>query len=300
MAKGAKYKKYSRRASSRTHSGSKMMPILLAVIAFLALCFIVSVAIGIALGKRAKNVAPDTSLDIAFKEYYSGNRQIKAVDAYLYDMEYDISNIWRGLTDFSFCLREKDGSIGFDPELGFLPSNVAAEADKLSEHTEYIKEYGGYICGYMYVSAFSGEDAYLCDVQRAFEISLVNRASSVGADEILLIFPEINADNIDKIEKYVSDASSASNGAAVGVLLTPEMLKMTEDGVYYASRLRAVCDFAAIDLRNATVDNIEEILRENEYYIASYPLRGVFDAEAVDVADAAEGLGMTSRQFIGK
>jgi hypothetical protein len=298
MAKGARYKKYSRRASSLSRAGSRTALIILAVVAFLALCLIVSVAIGIALGKRTEKLPQREGLDLTFREYYSGDRQIKAVNAYLYDMEYDVSNIWRDLPDFSFCLRRSDGGMGFDPELGFLPAGSGG--DKLSEHVEYIKEYGGYVCGYMYVSAFSSDDVYLADVQRAFEISRVNKASECGVDEILLIFPEINENNIDKIEKFISDASSASKNAAVGVLISPDLLKKTEDDVYYASRLRAVCDFAAIDLREATVDNIEEMLRNNEYYITSYPLRGVFDPEMPEVAAAARKLGMNNTQFIGK
>ena len=61
-----------------------------------------------------------------------------------------------------------------------------------------------------------------------------------------------------------------------------------------------MCDFAAIDLREATDDNIEEMLRNNEYYITTYPLRGVFDPEMPEVATAARKLGMNNTQFIGK
>lgn len=298
MAKGARYKKYSRRTTSHSRSNAHVVPIILAIVTFLALCLIISVAIGIALGKRAEKLPQKEGLDFSIENYYSGDRQIKAADAYIYNMDYNISNIWRGLTDFSFCLCESDGSMRFDPDLGFLPAGSGG--DKLSEHTEYIKEYGGYIYGYMYVSAFSGDDAYLADIRRAFEIFLVNKASECGVDEILLIFPEINENNIDKIEKFVSDAATASKNAAVGVMLSPEILKMSEDEVYYASRLRAVCDFAAIDLREATADNIENILRENEYYITSYPLRGIFDPEKEDVAEIAKMFGMNNTQFIGK
>ena len=297
MAKGARYKKYSRRAATKTRAVSRALPFILAAVAFVVLSLVISVALGLALGKRAEKAAVAEKTDITFKEYYSGDRRVKAVDAYLYDMEYDISNIWRGLPDFSFCLREADGAIHYDPQLGFLPSDGISGGDALTEHTEYIKEYGGYVCGYMYLSSFSEGAA---ELDRAFELALVKKASECGVDEILLIFPEINDNNINDIEDFVNEAALSSKGAAVGVLLSPELLKKNDEGVYYASRLRALCDFAAIDLRFATADNIEETIEQNEYYIATYPLRGVFSAEAEDVAAAARELGMTSVQFVGK
>ena len=231
MARRARYKKYSRRSSSRAQKGSRVILIILAVTVFLALCLAVSVAIGTALGERAKNADEEEKLEIAYKEYYSGKRQVKAVDAYLYNMDYDVSNIWRGLTDFSFCLRARDGSFGFDPDLGFLPMDVSVGEDKLSEHIEYINRYDGHVSAYMYVSAFSSDDGYTSEIERAFEIALVNKASESGVGDVLLILPEVNEKNIDEIERYVSDASSASTGAAVGVLLSPELLRKTEDGV---------------------------------------------------------------------
>ena len=61
-----------------------------------------------------------------------------------------------------------------------------------------------------------------------------------------------------------------------------------------------MADFAAIDLREATEDNIEKILRDNEYYIASYPLRGVFGEDDGAVAEIARNLGMNSLQTVGE
>jgi hypothetical protein len=296
MAKGAKFKKYARRTPHAKVS-SRAWIVVTAVIAFLILSFVISVAVGIALGKKAENIEK-SKLDIAVSTYYSGDRRVLAVDTGIYRMDYDSSALRRGKVGLSLCLQDDIGGIGYRVELGFTPDGISFGEDLLYDHVEYIKKRDGYVCAYMYVKALDIKNSYERELYKAFEMALINNASASGVDEILLILPAVTDSKIDEIERYVSEASKASTGAAVGVLLTSELLAVTESDVYYASRLRAVCDFAAIDLRGATESTVEEILLKNEFYIRSYPLRGVFCESNEDVADIARELGMTSIQII--
>jgi hypothetical protein len=202
------------------------------------------------------------------------------------------------LLDTGLCKQYDDGRIGYSAALGFTPDSVSFGEHAVSAHVKYIKSHDAYACAYMYVRSFDIRDKYQRELYRAFEMALINNASAGGADDILLILPKITDANIDEIERYVSDASKASTGASVGVLLPQELLGLTESNVYYASRLRAVCDFAAIDLRSATEENIESILEKNEYYIKSYPLRGVFCESNRAISAIARECGMTSIQII--
>ena len=297
MARGIRFKKYSRR-TSRARNSSRVWLAVLIVAVFLVLCLLISVIIGLVLGKKAESQAQKPKLDVAVDTYYSGERQVKRVDAFIYDWDFNISNIWRDEIDFSVCLQESDGSLAYDPGLGITLDGIAFGEKSLAEHVGYIKDYGGHVSAYLYVRTFDTDDEYLRNIICDFEIALVNKAASSGVNDILLVLPKITDSNIDDIEKYVSDMSKASPMSAVGVLLPSELYRLTESDVYHASRLRAVCDFAALDLREATEENIETVLTETEYYISSYSLRAVFCSENSKIADLARELGVTSLQII--
>ena len=297
MAKGAKFKKYSRR-TQRAKISPRVWIIALAIVAFIALSLIISIAVGSALGKRAAATV-NGGLDIAVEPYYSGDRMVQAVNTGTYEMNFDVSDIKRGKVGLSFCLQDDLGNLGYDPAIGFAPEGVKLGEHTVASHTEYIKKHNGYICGYIFVRTFDIKDEYQREIYRAYEMALIHNATANGVNEVLLVLPRITDSNINEIERYVSDASKASQGGAVGVLLSSELYQITESGVYYASRLRAVCDFAALDLRRATASDIESILEKNEFYIKSYPLRGVFCKSNKAVADIAREYGMTSIQIIG-
>ena len=297
MAKGAKFKKYSRR-TSRAKVSSRVWIIALAIAAFVLLSFIIAIAVGVSLGKRADAVSKG-GLDIAVEDYYSGDRFVPAVDTGIYEMNFDVTPLKRGSVGLSFCLQDDLGGVDYDPEIGFAPEGISFGEHTVSSHTEYIKRHDGYVCGYIFVRTFDIKDKYQRELYRAYEMALISNATASGVDEVLLVLPKITDSNVSEIEGYVSDASKASHGGAVGVLLRPELYQVTDSGVYYASRLRAVCDFAAIDLRRASASDIEAILTSNEFYIKSYPLRGVFCESNMAVADIAREYGMTSIQIIG-
>ena len=173
MARGIRFKKYSRR-TSRARNSSRVWLAVLIVAVFLVLCLLISVVIGLVLGKKAESQAQKPKLDVAVDTYYSGERQVKRVDAIIYDWDFNISNIWRDEIDFSVCLQESDGSLAYDPGLGITLDGIAFGEKSLAEHVGYIKDYGGHVSAYLYVRTFDTDDEYLRNIICDFEIALVN------------------------------------------------------------------------------------------------------------------------------
>ena len=126
-------------------------------------------------------------------------------------------------------------------------------------------------------------------------------------DEILLIGLDVNEDNIDEVQRYVSDMSFAAENAALGVLLTPEVFKSSEDHVYHASRIRSVCDFVALDLRDLPADeeipeggmgSFEKMISDMRFYIRSYNMRVVLSKNNSELYEEAKNLGVVSIQIV--
>lgn len=308
MAGRRRRSKYSRRTVLSRNS-SRVWVYIMAIAAFIALCLIISVGIGLWLAREAgEHGSP--RYDFNSKTYYSGDKVVKPVDAHPYEFgDYAGLLTGVGITDFSVCLRASDGSLTYNTEYDVsfgeqIPEGVSA----LSKYTTYIHESGGYVCAYFHVISFTVEDEQLREIYKAHELALLAEAARNGADEIMLVGLDVGEDNIDEIEEFVSDAASAAGTAVLGVLIAPETFKLTEQGVYYAARLRAVCDFAALDLRalpdNADsvevgeISQLEQMLDEMEYYISSYSMRIVLSNDNSALYDAMRELGVANIQII--
>lgn len=87
---------------------------------------------------------------------------------------------------------------------------------------------------------------------------------------------------------------------------------LTEQDIYYAARLRSVCDFLALDLRALpeNADRVEEgseeasLLEQTaermEYYVSSYGMRAVLSKSNAALYDSAKSLGFESIQIVGE
>lgn len=310
MARGMRIGRYSRRLSY-VGGRSRVMLIVIAAVVFVLLSLVISIVVGIALGKRAEKFDSMPEYDLSVEEYYSGDKKVGAVDAYVFSADANVNSyIVKGITDFSVCLRSGDGELAFASKVtvGDVADQTDGEKPALVKTVDKIHASKGRVCAYFYVRSFDIENEYLRELQKAYEIALVNEAAGCGVDEIMLIAPEADADNIDELEKYVSDMSFAAENAALGVLISPEVFKLSENDVYYASRLRSVCDFAALDLREvpagddapetAETSELERVLSDMEFYINAYNMRIVFSAENSRLYDEAKELGAISIQIV--
>lgn len=308
MSGRKRIKKYSRRAFRSRRSSSKGWLVALAIVAFLLLCFIISVVIGLALGKRADEYKESPKYDLDVKDYYSGDKRVRAVDAHEYQWGYSPSYyVSNGITDLSVCLRDRDGFITYNSEVEVSFGGESSEGSRsLDETVEYVHSGGGYLCGYIYIRSFEIEDDHLREIYKAYEAALVAEASEGGVDEIMLVGIAPDEENIDETERFVSDMALAAGDKPLGVMLSLEVFAATENDDYRASRIRSVCDFVALDMtdmpENADEDGEEGLLYktigEMEYYIKSYSARIVLSAKNSSLYGAAVEYGVKNIQII--
>lgn len=302
MGRRVRLRRYSRRTASGGRA-KRVLGIIFAVIAFLLLSVVLSVAAGLALGRLADEYQGDSGSDRTLvNDYYSGDKTVKAVNAHEYSWGLGTGYYLSiGITDFSVCLRDEDGYITYHSEVAasFSGTNDNMGSRSPAESVAAIKNDGGYVCTYFYSTAFEEPDAYKREILKAYEIALINEAAKSGVDDILIIGLAPTEENVGEMESFVSDMAKASGSSALGVLASPEDVKLTDGGVYIVPRLRAVCDFVALDVREVqTRTELYELIDEMEYYISSGNMRLVFSKENSSFSQNAVDHGANSVQVV--
>ncbi len=308
-------KRYSRRMHS--HSPKSRAPIILAAVAFLLLSAVISVLIGISLGKRAQEPEDGVRFDFAREDYISNGKKVGGVEAYYFAKTSDAASyISQKIYDFSVCLRHEDGTLDYYLEtaekFGFDRMNDPRKLDTLCDSAH---KHGGRVCAYMYISSFDIEDAYMREIMKAYELSLIKDVSDAGVDDILLLGISVTEENIAEVESFVAKAAKTAVNAPLGICVGEALLDLNDEETYLAARLRKSCDYLALDLTHLTVSDgesvesesgekipcrLEEILRKNEFYIKSYPMRIVFSREESKLYIPALRLGVTDLQIVVK
>ena len=280
MGRRVRLRRYSRR-SANSGRAKRVFGIIFAIVAFLLLSVVLSVAAGLALGRFAEKYdGNDQSGQTLVNDYYSGDKRVKAVNAHEYSWGLGTGYyISIGITDFSVCLRDEDGYITYHSEVAasFSGSTDNMGSRNPADAVAAIKNEGGYVCTYFYSTAFDEPDEYKREILKAYEIALINEAAKSGVDDILIIGLKPTEENIGEMEEFLSNMAKASGKSTLGFLASPEDVKLTDSGVYIVPRLRAVCDFAALDVRGVqTRTELYDIIEELEYYISSGDMRLVF------------------------
>lgn len=313
MAK-RRMKRYSRR--TRVAGKTSRTPVaILCVIVFLVLSISLAVVIGILLGKRSQEVSNRPKYKFDKVEYESGGKSVKSIEGYYFAKGASAADYYvQGISDFSFCLRHKDGSLDYSSDvankLGF---DLTDDEASVTRTVSRIKAEGGRACGYFFVRAFNERNDGLRDVYVAYELALIEEMAKSGIDEILLLGIDVNSENIDEVEQFIAKASLSAQRTAIGVSVSLDTLRLTEQEIYYAARIKNACDFLALDLRHLTVQDgedgvssdgqrvpgkLESIIGQNEYYIKSYGLRLLFSKDASQIYKAAMELGVVDFQII--
>ena len=301
---------------TRTTKRAKTVTLVVTALVFLLLCLAISVTVGILLGKRAEELGGAGTAgkyELSYEPYVSNGKVVDPVDAYAYEWG---ANAWpyisMGVTDFSVKLRGADGGLAYLSEIGELKDFCTFSDDTLlAAEVEYIHNCGGRVRAYFYVHAFGVEDPALRELYKAYEIALVSEAARAGVDDIMLIGLEVDGGSIDELERYVSEMSKNVGACALGVLVPTQLMLLTEQDVYYAARLRSVCDFLALDLRalpenadqvneGAETSLLEQIAVQMEYYVSSYGMRAVLSKDNAALYEGAKALGFESIQIVGE
>ena len=175
---------------------------------------------------------------------------------------------------------------------------------------------GARVCAYVYVTAFEIEDKYEREVVKAFEIALVEEIAKAGASDILLLGIDVGEENIKEVEDFVAKAANSSQNVQLGVAVTEETLRLTENEIYIAARVRSACDYLALDLthlrvadgESAGIDSngdrkpslLEQTLENNKYYVKSYPMRILFSQSEFRIYQYALELGVENMQIVAE
>ena len=289
----------------------------LCVVIFLVLCFAVSVVIGMLLGQSADRISSRPRYDFQRVEYQKGNKTVKSIEGYFFakgSSAYDY--YMQGIEDFSMSIRRADGTLDYASRVAeTFGLDGYDEYNLLSSVVDDVKGAGGRACGYFYVNAFDEKNENLRDVYAAYELALIKEAAQSGIDELLLVGIAVTEDNIDAVEEFLARAATEAENCAIGVAVTLGTLRLTEDEIYLAERMRRSCDFLALDLTHLKVADteptkdadgnykpsaFEEILEQNEYYIKTYGLRMLFSRQEYVIYRTALELGVVDFQIIDK
>lgn len=309
-------KKYSRRRVQSPYKRS-VAPIIISVIAFLVLCLVVSVVIGVLLGRRADGIETEKKFDFERVDYNSNGKTVSAVEAYNFPKGASPHDYVRqGISDLSVCVSHKDGSLAYSFEVAEKMPVRANGEGSFKTLCASSKDAGARVCAYLYVTAFECEDRYEREIVKAFEIALVKEISESGADDILLLGIDPDEFNISEIENFVAKAALAAGKTQIGVAVSEETLALTENEEYIASRIRSSCDYLALDITYLTIEDgespgrdeeggalpskLEEKLDKNKYYIKSYPMRLLFSQEEFKIYQPALDLGVEDLQIVGE
>ena len=309
-------RKYSRRTKSQYKKS--VAPIVLSIIAFLLLSVIISVVIGINLAKRAQESEnSDKRFDFERVEYQSGGKTVTGVEAYNFPKGSDAASyIAQDIPDLSVCIRHKDGEIDYRFDIAeqyaFDTMDTAYSFSSLCTAAHNAK---GRVCAYLYIGSFGINDEYEREIRKAYELALIREAAESGADDILLLGIDANADNIAEIEGFIAKASIAAGKTPLGVSVSIDTLALNDSEVYLAARLRGACDYLALDLTHLTLADgngrgydkngeripsvLEEALAAHEYYIKSYPMRVLLAKEHSKLYIPTLALGVTDMQIVG-
>ncbi len=309
-------KKYSRRTRSQ-YKKSKA-PIVLAVIAFLLLAAVISVAVGLSLAHREEDVGgPTKKFDLEREDYVSGNKLVSAVDAYNFSKGANAADyIAQDIPDLSVCVRHEDGRLDYKMEAAELYSaDIQGDGD-LYSLCSAAHSAGGRVCAYIYITSFEINDTYSRKLAKAYELALISELARAGADDILLLGIPVSEENIGEVEDFVAEASVASDKAPLGVSVDETLLALSAEGAYLAPRLREACDYLALDLTHLAVSDgnsqgigedgepmpgkLELAIRQNHYYIKSYPMRLLFSVEESKLHASAQSMGVFDMQTVGK
>lgn len=307
-----KHSKYSRRVAPGVRRSEKSV-IVVVLVLFILLCAIISVAVGILLGKKAEQYNEEKHFDLPEFEYSSGEKVIKSVDAYAYEPGSSVSGyISRGITDLSLCVRDSEGKVTYNTAITEISEENSGKYDLL-ETVELIHGYNGYVCAYFYVKSFAEENESLRDLYKAYELALISEIDSLGVDDILLLGIDVNVSNIDEIERFVYDAANSVKGAAVGVALGEQTVRDNSES-YILSRMSSVSDYVALNLSDLSADAdkvpegsergdaspLETLVDELYYYLKSYGMRVVISKDNASLYDSLKDMGISNLQIVGK
>ncbi len=269
----------------------------------LAICLSASVVLAILLGNLLKLwlndetyrklTEPPTDETTAEPKYTASVQKIRAYPFTLGD-DPEQAIEYRAL---SFSMNQPDGTLQYTSPVAQYQNRTCAEEALLSESIASLRTYGIYISGVFYTQAFSAESIDLRYAVAAEEGALMREFLMMGGCEILICGIPFSSVGTETVLNYLSAIRSAIGDTPLGVAIPESLLQ--NDNTLLAERLLTVCDFCALDMTDAVIENTElnEIgisveadarLRQIQFYLQQYDMRLLLYDRQTILISAAE------------
>lgn len=278
----AKYVKRYRRRSSKSIRRSKKIPVIIGVSALVLLAIGIIVAAATLVGLRLRDVAERQDETVEFEyiepevEIIKPLGDVRKVNAQIFRFDYSLGNyISRDITDLSIMLRDAEGTLYYNSEVAqAIGWDSVYKSVELADEVESIHRVDGYICSYMYLSAFADASG-IAEVTKAYEIELVSEAAASGVDEILILGVDITEDNFNDVIRFLSEIKRKSGGCKIGIELDYDEVISSDYNSYVPQMILQVCDFISLDAssvpcsENAAELGLEGEAAEKDFYTAA-------------------------------
>ncbi len=321
---GRKKSKYSRRSAATVHRSKKAWTIVVIVVAVLASAGL-AVLCGNLLGARIdalEREGGDHIEAITPSEEIELDHEIPDARAHYFEYASKVTSyMTRDIYSFSLCLRDAQGYVPYASAVAEIYGEGGMGQADLKTKVSDIHEYSGKAYGYFYSTCFSESDANIRRVKRAYELSLIAEAAQAGVDDILLLGISVNVGNISEVLEFVDEIKrTVGERVDVGIATDSATLLSTQSNVYTAGKLLNGCDYLALDLRGfvyaeategetskpqydpstggVMAHDVTELLSLMKYYISSYSLRVLFDADDSAGLETYRELGYRSYQTV--
>lgn len=300
--------KYSRRTSVSLRKKRIITTVIVSILS-VAVLFALAVGVGAYLKHKAESYEPKQEYKFEDNVPPASDGAVAVCAPMFTYGDYLYGFIQKGYTELSLSLGTAENPI-FASDVAQSVAGVVCGDIKLEEYTSLIHKYDGRACGYFASSAFECEDENLRRVKKAYEIALLCKAAESGIDDILIFGINVTEENSDEVAKYMAELNAAAGDCSVGIAINTGTLLLTENEVYIAAKLKAACDFVALDLRHLDFSEISEsgsiaptnlaqYLSQIKYYLSSYSLRLVFSDANEKLFDEARKLGFANVQVVG-
>lgn len=274
-----------RRSVYRRRSIGTVLIVLSVVLVVLVIAFVV---IGNILNKQSKERGEGTSDTESSESSHDIKKPSKSVNAYPVLLETNDSTVFSqrldslieaGVREFSVPLNTKDGTLLYRSSIaspiGFPSGNASVS---ITGAMEKASERGVYVSGVFYLTAFSTEDTLVRSVELSRASAIVSEAIRAGMDDVLLIAPDMTADDTDELSRFVDDVRALADGATVG-LTVPSSVFEAENASEVIIRLSEAVDYLALDATESGENDpklyIEERISNSGmlFYIHMYNMR---------------------------
>lgn len=300
---------FSSRSRHRRQSPSKLPPW-----AIVAICLAAAIILTVIIGNLLKLWLDDETYNALTQapttENTSQNKAPTAVQnihAYPFVLGQDLLELVNRRA-LSFSLNDRTGELQYTSPVATYQGRACATDTPISESIVSLRAYGIYISGVFYPQAFNQISTDMRYAAAAEEGALMREFLMMGGCEILICGIPFQTVGTEAIISYLSSIKSALGNAPLGVAI-PLWVTQGEDGGLLLEHLLTVCDFCALDMRDAVITNQElneigicteadEVLKHIQFYLQQYGMRLLLCEDQNLLISAAEMRMIGSYQIL--